>query len=132
MRAVERIAEIRDACSQPSSKRRRTWQTVRTFELPRPAYGAPDFSTMINWEVEQVTEPPYLRKFSMQQIRQFIVTPLVLDVPSNTQFVERAIKLVTSNGTRAATAKLRDGLCRATVESRKRHPHIETMKDFSV
>ena len=105
---------------------------MRTFELPRPVYGAADFSMMINWEMEQVTEPPYLRKFSMQQIRQFIVTPLVLDVPSNTLFVERAIKLVTSNGTPAGSAKLRDGLCHATVESRKWHPHIETKKDFSV
>ena len=55
-----------------------------------------------------------------------------MNIPSNTQHVERCIKLITENGTRKADPVLRDGLCHATVLSRKRHPKMETKADFSV
>ena len=94
-------------------------------------------STEIEWSIAHqystfsFAELPYLRKFSTDEIKQFETTPLALDAPSNSQFVERFIKLIAQNGTRAASPTLRDGLCHATMRSRQRHPRMETKADFS-
>ena len=45
----------------------------------------------------------------------------VLDVPSNSQHVERLIKLII----------LRDGLAKATLKSRQQRPKLRTRADFS-
>ena len=70
---------------------------------------------MINWEDEQMTEPPYTMQFNNEELRQFETTPLILNVPSNSQFVERHIRVIAENGKRAATPVLRDGLAHATM-----------------
>ena len=87
---------------------------------------------MILWKNAQVTEPPILADYSDQQIREFIKQPLILDIPSNTQFVERLIKVITQKGTKAADPKVRDGLVRATLNSQKEMPRCRTKADFNV
>ena len=115
-RAVARIVQLRHESEEPPRKRGRpTASGLRVFQLPKPNWEATHYSNMIDWKAEQVYEPPYLRKFSTDQIREFEKLPLVLDVPSNSQHVERCIKLVTTNATCAGSAVLRDGLCHVTV-----------------
>ena len=111
-------------------KKKKGSSGVRTFELPSPVLNAPNYWSMIDWTAEQVTEPPYLRKYSDAEIRAFEHTPLILDVPSNSQHVERLIKLITENGKHAASPTLRDGLAKATLRSRKQHPKLRTRADF--
>ena len=68
---------------------------------------------------------------SDQQIQDFVEHPLVLDIPSNTQFVERLIKVITQKGTKAADPKVRDGLVKATLKSQKEMPRCRTKADFN-
>ena len=103
---------------------------VRTFILPTPLYEAQHYSTMIDWANEQSPDPPYLRDASDLEIREYEVTPLVLDISSNSQFVERFIQLIAKNGTRAASPTVRDGLVKSTLRSRKQRPRMETKADF--
>ena len=61
------------------------------------------------------TEPPYLRDFSDDDIKKFLDKPLKLDVPSNTQHVERLIQLITTIGPKSASSTLRHGMAHATI-----------------
>ena len=74
---------------------------------------------MIDWASEQVLEPPCLRSLTDEELRHFEKEPLVMSVPSNSQHVERLIQLITQKGTKAASPEMRDGLCHATLNSRK-------------
>ena len=64
---------------------------------------------------ELVTSPPILRQISDEAIKKNEDLPLEINVPSNTQHVERLIQLMAKNATRKATSKLRNGLCKATI-----------------
>mgnify|MGYP006098735631 CR=1 FL=1 len=87
-------------------------------------------ATHCHTPMEQVEEPPYLSDFSDEQVLQLLDTPLILPMSSHTQHVERLIQVITKIGTRAATVEKRDGLTRATLQSRKRLPKCETKADF--
>ena len=128
--AVARILRLREPVQLTQVKKKKGSSGVRTFELPSPVLNAPNYWSMIDWTAEQVTEPPYLRKYSDAEIRAFEHTPLVLDVPSNSQHVERLIKLITENGKHAASPTLRDGLAKATLRSRQQRPKLRTRADF--
>ena len=95
--AVARILRLRQPeAQQPThSKKRKRSSNVRIFQLPSPVLNAPNYWSMINWNEEQVLEPLYLQKYSDSEIRAFEDTPLSLNVPSNSQHVERLIKLIT-------------------------------------
>ena len=93
LRAVARIIKLRsNKAAQPQvavgkKRGRKPTPTVRTLELPDPIYEAEDFSTMIDWESAQQTEPPYLRDLSNEEILSFQTTPFTCQEPSNTQHV---------------------------------------------
>ena len=61
--------------------------SVHVFQMPLPVWTATHFSTMIDWASEQICEPPFLRNHTIEDIKAFEITPLTLDVPSNTQHV---------------------------------------------
>ena len=134
--AVARITRLRQSVEEPreplTKRNKKAHSTVRIFKLPTPIYSATNFWSMINWSSEQMLEPPYTKKFSLEDIKSFETSPLTMNVPSNSQFVERFIKLISENGTRAASPTLRDGLCHSTNLSRQRHPKRETKADFMV
>ena len=85
---------------------------------------------MINWETELVTSPPILRQISDEDLRKYEDSPLEINVPSNTQHVERFIQLMAKNATREGKSKLRDGLCKATIKNRQIRPKLEQKSDF--
>ena len=136
-RAIARIVKIRSDVSQSSKvvvgrkRGRKPASEVRVLELPNPVYTADDFSTMIDWNESQLTEPPLLRDLTNEQIEAFQDTPFTCEEPSNTQHVERFIQLIAKNGTRAASATLRRGLCQATIESRNRRSKTTTKAAFA-
>ena len=85
---------------------------------------------MINWSMAQVTEPPFLMEMSYEQVREFVESPLKLDLPSNSQFVERMIKEITRKGCRALNPKVRDGMVKDTNMNRKKMKRCRTKRDF--
>ena len=113
-------------------KKNQVQSQVRVFSLPKPNYAAKFYQDMIDWKTAQLTEPPILKDYTDEQITAFVEKPLVLDICSNTQFVERLIKVITQKGCTAADPKLRDGFAKATLKSQKALPRCQTKEDFSV
>ena len=88
---------------------------VRIFRVPKPVYSATGFESIIDWNSEQIC-PPYVRDYSEEQIRQFEIVPLVLNVPSNSQHVERFIQVSAKVGTKAVSSVARNCLVLARQE----------------
>ena len=136
-RAITKILKIRESASEPEqppakkSRKSKTTTSVRIFQVPSINCAAANFHTMIDFDREQATEPPYTMKYSNTDLRQFETHPLVLDVPNNSQFVERLIRVITENGTMAATPKLRDGLSHAKISHRQQRGKKESQADFT-
>ena len=86
---------------------------------------------MKEWKTAQMTKPPLLKDLSDDEIKLFLEKPFSLNVPGNTQFVERMIKVITQKGCRAASPTLRDGITRATITSQKAMPRCKAKKDYS-
>ena len=59
-------------------------------------------------------EPPILKDISDIELRGHVDHLLIIDLLSNTQFVERMIHPVSKPGTVAADARQRDGVAKAT------------------
>ena len=77
------------------------------------------------------TEPPMLLDLSDDEIRHFAEEPFKSDLPSNTQFLELLVQTVSSYGDAAADPKVRDGMVKAVLYTRKTLPKRKTKKDFS-
>ena len=90
---------------------------VRVFEIPKPVYSAKNYYSMISWDTEQVTVPPFVRDLSLERIKGFEQKPLVLNVASNTQHVERLIQLNAKVGPKSASSIGRDGLVHLAEEN---------------
>ena len=99
--------------------------------LPKLNYSAATYDNMIEWKTAQMTEPPLLKDLSGDEIKLNLEKPFSLDVPGNTQFVERRIKVITQKGCRAASPTLRDGITGATITSQKAMPRCKAKKDYS-
>ena len=68
---------------------------------------------------------------SDDEIRHFAEEPFKSDLPSNTQFLELLVQTVSSYGDAAADNKVRDGMVKAALYTRKTLPKRKTKKDFS-
>ena len=75
-------------------------------------------------------EPPILMYLSDDNIQQYKVQPLKLDIPSNTQFLKRFVQTVFQFGTVAADPKIRDGFVKAALTIQRDMPSRETKADF--
>ena len=70
-------------------------KSIRTVQIPNLKWQANSYLSMINWNEEFRTEPPFIASLSDEELLHIINTPLeVPKWPNNTQAVERAIKLV--------------------------------------
>ena len=121
-RAIARIVQARQ---------REVAGEVRIFHLPTPVYTAASFENMIDWSSVQITSPPLLRKLTNNDLREYEEKPMVTNIPHNTQHLERLIQLMAKNASRAATPKLRNGLCKATLRNRTLRPKMDQKGDFS-
>ena len=102
---------------------------VWIFNLPQLSYDADTYDQVLDWKTAERLEPPFLHDHSDEDIRKYEESPLDIPVPHHTQYVERAIRVVTDCGTRAASLELREGMAKATFRSRKAMPKCETKKD---
>ena len=81
--------------------------------------------------MEGLILPPMLLGLSNDKIRHFAAEPFKSDLPSNTQFLEHLVQTVSSYSDAAADPKVRDGMVKATLYTRKTLPKRKTKKDFS-
>lgn len=107
---------------------------IRDFKVPKLNFAATDYTELIDWQSEEVTEPPLTKSISEAVLRNMIVnipeTIEILSFPCHTQAVERHIKMVTEASTSVCGNTARDGVIRAKIASRKATPKMETKKDF--
>lgn len=106
--------------------------SIREVHVPQLKWRAKSYHTMIDWNKELVSEPPFIAKLTDDEIVNILDTPLVVPKWSNnTQSVERGIKLV-SEACTAVTGKVeRDGYIRQRIHSRKLMPQFNTKRDFN-
>lgn len=108
---------------------------IRDFKVPKLNFDATDYTELIDWQSDKVTEPPLTKSISEADLRRMIVnipeTIEILNFSCHTQAVERHIKMVTEASTLVCRNTSRDGLIRAKIASRKATPKMETKKDFS-
>ncbi|KAG0711470.1 hypothetical protein GWK47_020547 [Chionoecetes opilio] len=105
--------------------------TVRVFKVPTLNFEAEDYTSMIDWRKEPITEPPVTMKIDDETLLRFIhedVTPIVSfsRYPCHTQAVERHIKLVTEASAAVCGKESRDGFIRVWLESQAKMPKFET------
>ena len=56
---------------------------------------AKDYVDLINWDIEQKTEPPITMEFSRDEILKALEQPL--KVPNHTQAIERTVPVLTES-----------------------------------
>lgn len=97
---------------------------IRLLNLPKIQYSAKSYDECIDWKSPETEffEPPYLRDFSVEDIKKLEENPLIIPVHSNTQYVERTIRVINAVGKRAATLKIREGRALALIKDRKEKP----------
>jgi hypothetical protein len=104
---------------------------VQIFNVPKPVYDARFYDLMTDLAKEDRFEPPWTRSLSDDQIWQFINKPLVVPIPHHTQYVERAIRVITQLGTAAASNNKREGMALATFKDWAERPRCEMKADFA-
>ena len=129
--AILKIREGKTKHDEGPKRKKKGNHGIRTFEIPSFCYDAQDFTTMTDWQKEQMTEPPFTARMSNEEIKRFELHPLVLDVPSNSQHVERFIRVTTEIGTKSADSTLCDGMVHAKVAHRELRGKIESKMNFS-
>ena len=90
---------------------------------------------MIYWNDENlvVTEPPVLRRFSDDEIRSALDSPMSLpDYPCHTTSVERCVKLVSDASKQVYGDDARHGLILSRIEAREKRASYDTKKDYDI
>lgn len=88
---------VREKALQKIIFSRTVFNGMRNFELPRTLnLDAMDYTEMIDWELEKITQPPLIRQFTNDMLINIRKKPLeISDIPCHSQNVERAVSLVT-------------------------------------
>ena len=110
--------------------------TVRRFSIPSLKTDATIYTELFDWKATVVFEPPFTRKYSDDDIRQFISNKsriqedysLLKTIPCHTQAVERAIQDLSNECLKYTDPADRDGAMRATMISRAEHPFVRKAK----
>jgi hypothetical protein len=107
-------------------------KTIRQFVIPPLNFEATTYEDIINWNEVQVTEPPFLAKFSHEELKDFVSHGLESKIPCHTQAVERCVKLVNEASEAVCGNTARDGFIRSRLASRKKMPCFETKKEYAL
>lgn len=126
--AARRILQARERSSS---------NIVRKFVPPILNFSANDYTEMIEWPKEKISEPPITTNLTDIELRriiedQFAPMPDVqlANVASHTQSVERVVKEVTEASNKKCGPTARDGFIRVRLQDRKLVPKFESKKDF--
>ena len=111
-------------------------EQLRQFKMPEINFEANEYYNLINWQNEQVLEPPLLKNIPTEDIQKKIRDKTMpgltnSSIPCHSQAVERMIKLVTEASSKVCGKNEREGFITVTLESRKNMPKFETKNQFS-
>lgn len=115
----------------------RSRSEVRMFELPKSLnFQASTYLRLIpqqTWQALAFSSPPLLNDFSDEEIRLAERRPLkILDVPANTQAVERGVKLMTQAAHKYYGYDARHGFMVNTLIGRQNMPHFRWKGQYPV
>ena len=120
-------------------KKDQTSDTVRVFKIPVMNFNATQYTELINWETENIFEPPFTKKFSIDELKSFFnkLGPIEISkFPCHTQATERCIKLVTGASSAVLGVDNRNGYLHAKISSQKAMPtqkkNIRTSRSTSI
>ena len=105
-------------------------QHPRQFLPPKIKLEAESYTDMIDWSVEQKTEPPLTKKMTKEEILGAVEKPITLpSYPCHTQDVERVVPVVTESCLQKVGYTARHRWIISTMESRRLVPKFDTKKD---
>ena len=105
----------------------------KKFLPPHLNIEATDYVDMIDWDIEQKTEPPLTMKLSREEIISARKQPLILPkYPCQTQNVERTVPVVTDSCLQKVGYSARHRWILSTLESRRLVPKFNTEKKYVV
>ena len=105
----------------------------RQFTLPTVNFQAVDYFDLIDFDTEPCTEPPLTMDFDLDTLMGAFREPIILPpYPSNTQAVERMVRVVTEVANKRAGYSARHRMILKLLESRKKVPKFNTKNDDAV
>lgn len=129
--AVDAILKIRSENSESMTQ-------VRTFEKPTNInYEASHYYEMINLQSTKTTEPPVSKCFSNDQLLTCIesddniIKQKIVGLPTNSQAVERAVKLVSYASNSVSGEEKRNGNIYTKIALKKILPSTNSKKDYT-
>ena len=120
---------IRELGWRRIKKCRESGSQLRIFKLPKLNAKCDDYIDMIDWQSEIISEPPITKKFTDDEIKNFIQTKSSYQC-SKHPLHTRTVKIVSETSLEVCSHKLRDGLIRNRLSSRKRIPKFESKRDY--
>ena len=105
----------------------------RQFTKPEVNFKAANYFDMIDFEVEPCTEPPLTMDMDLDTIMGAFREPLILPpYPSNTQGVERMVRVVTEVASKKAGFTARHRMILQLLQSRNMVPRFNTKSDDAI
>ena len=116
--------------------------TLRAFTIPKINFDAKTYYELIDWN-DFYSEPPLAMEIPTDELEMYVGTgyyPMlpeislascsVNNIPCHSQAVERHVQLVSKSASRVVGEINRDGLIRATLQSRERMPSFATKTKY--
>ncbi|KAF0287669.1 hypothetical protein FJT64_013938 [Amphibalanus amphitrite] len=111
--------------------RQKPREQVRPYVLPKVNFSASNFTELLDWSAEDITEPPLTMTLSDAEIRDICATPLEIGAfPVHTVAVERAVKVVTEAAGAVVGEKQRHGWICSRLRHRQQLPAVFSKKSF--
>ena len=128
---IRRILKARQQLQSSSVE-----EAVRQDRLSRINFAFEDYIELIDWAIENVTEPPLTFNLSNQSLMEYvneISTPVIEweNHPYHTQAGERCIKFVSEVSEKVRGLTKRDGFIHARLSSMRSMPNFETKGQYN-
>ena len=128
-KAVNGILKIRN--KEVQSEVERTDSGLRIFRIPPLNWKAKNYTQIIKWNLSNFCEPVLTKGLSEQDLKKAYISPLdVPNYPTNSQSVERAVKLVSDACHMVYGQERRHELVLSKQAARQERPAYESNKHF--
>ena len=125
---MDKIVELR---GDGDEEVQRGDDSVRDRKTPNINENATKLADLIDWKVEEVTEPPLTCSLTTMELQPLIASPIVVPAwPSHTQSVERLVKRVTEASAHVFSHERRDGFIRSQEASSELMPRNRSKQDL--
>ncbi|GBN08755.1 hypothetical protein AVEN_9918-1 [Araneus ventricosus] len=110
-------------------------KTVVTFKTPSLNFDATDYNELIDWTKCRLPSPPMMKGLITESFASVLQNKSLpefdfLNFPSNTQIVERCVKLVAESAEKMCGQGSKDGYIGETLFSRSTVPQFDYKSEF--